>query len=160
MAVTKKKKKPAKKMSFSVGSLSTRGKILAGVGAVGVAIVLLLGWMTMGMAETSDVAAAPQELEPVRQDDVEIPTAYLFQHFLDELHGCYQQIGHSTSRAELEVEVGKEWGEAVVALMEYYRIGNCFEGDYHPRIPGRVAWMINQVQAMEPAAAEEGGSDG
>ena len=57
----------------------------------------------------------------------EVPGAYLFQHFLGELHDCYRQIGQSISLPNLERQVGKEWGAAAVALMDYYRDGNCAE---------------------------------
>ena len=84
----------------------------------------------------------------IEVQELRIPEAYLFQHFLAELHDCYGQIGHSITLPALERQVGKEWGMAAVALVDYYTAGKCSENERYLRIPGRVAWMVDQVQEM------------
>ena len=115
-------------------------------------------WMWMALGTVEEAAAGEESvLPPVRvvQDDEHIPEAYLFQHFLEELHDCYRQIGQSISLPALERQVGKAWGEAAVALVGYYDAGNCAEQDRFLRIPGRVSWMIVQVQEVVPQETGE-----
>ena len=111
-------------------------------------------WIAMASGTEAPPPPQPVKQEPTAKEE-EVPGAYLFQHFLGELHDCYGQIGQSISLPNLERQVGKEWGGAAVALMDYYRDGNCAEGDRYLRIPGRAAWMIEQVQETAVGPAEE-----
>ena len=128
--------------------------------SVPVAAILLLvivGGTCMVAGTVEEVPAVEtREAQPrVVEMDEDIPEAYLFQHFLEELHDCYRQIGQSISLPALEREVGKAWGEAAVALAGYYDAGNCVEQDRFLRIPGRVSWMIVQVQEVVPQETGE-----
>ena len=127
---------------------------VAVVVAVAVLLAAFMGvWIAMASGTEEPPPPQPVEQAPPAKEE-EVPGAYLFQHFLGELHDCYRQIGQSISLPNLERQVGKEWGSAAVALMDYYRDGKCAEGDRYLRIPGRAAWMIEQV--LEPAVGPAG----
>ena len=130
---------------------------IGGIGGVVLVGLLALWWAVVpGSVET---APAPDSAlaQPARvEEEIEIPDAYLYQHFLAELQDCYRQIGQSISLPKLEREVGKDWGEATLALAEYYIEDNCGEREEYLRIPGRAAWMIEQVLEVAVVATEEG----
>ena len=133
-------------------------KITVPIAAV---LLLVIAGGTCMVAGTVEEVPLPVAAEPAVRpafEGEEIPEAYLFQHFLEELHDCYRQIGQSISLPALEREVGKAWGEAAVALVGYYEEGNCAEQERFLRIPGRVSWMIVQVQEVAPQETEEGES--
>ena len=140
---------------YGAGKASAQG---AKIAAVAVAVLLAFMGVWIAMASGTEEPPPPQPVEQAPPpSEEEVPGAYLFQHFLGELHDCYRQIGQSISLPNLERQVGKEWGAAAVALMDYYRDGKCAEGDRYLRIPGRAAWMIEQVQetAVGPAGEDE-----
>ena len=120
------------------------------------ALAAVIGVWTCSAAGTAGPAPppAPAAVEPVKAEE-EVPGAYLFQHFLAELHDCYRQTGHPIPLPELERQVGKEWGAAAAALAGYHRSGKCAERDHHLLIPGRAAWMIEQVQETAVTGGEE-----
>ena len=122
------------------------------------AVLVLVGlwwWLVVSPVETGASPDAAPRQTAIEVQELRIPEAYLFQHFLAELHDCYGQIGHSITLPELERQVGKEWGMAAVALVDYYTVGKCSENERYLRIPGRVAWMVDQVQEMAGKDEEE-----
>ena len=131
-----------------ISLLPKKAKMAAAAVAAVLVLVGLWWWLVASPVETgASPDAAPQQTA-IEVQELQIPEAYLFHYFLAELHDCYGQIGHSITLPELERQVGKEWGMAAVALVDYYTVGKCSEGELYLRIPGRVAWMIDQVQEM------------
>ena len=75
----------------------------------------------------------------------QVPDVYLYQHFLRELGLCYEQIGQPVALPKLERQVGREWGMAAQALLDYYGEGHCSESEWHLLIPGRAGWLAAQA---------------
>lgn len=139
---------PARKLKLS-------GKQWLAVAGVAFLVVSLLAWLALKPGAPTEAAAVPADPIPVSIEELEVPDVYLFQHFLEELHRCYLEVGHEVSMQQLEREVGRDWDVAVMALMQYFHEGKCAEWDDYLRIPGRAAWMVAQV-APEPDPAEPG----
>ena len=132
-----------------------RVKVAAAAVAAVLVLVGLWWWLVVSPVETAAAPDAAPQQTAIEAQEIQIPEAYLFQHFLAELHDCYGQIGHSITLPALERQVGKEWGAAAVALVDYYEAGKCSEGKLYLRIPGRVAWMVDQVQESAVEDAEK-----
>ena len=127
-------------------------------GAISVFVVGLIAlWWVLVPGSVETAPALPETQESMQlaraEEEIEIPDAYLFQYFLTELQDCYRQIEQPISLPRLERQVGKDWDVATLALTDYYIEGKCQEEEFYLRIPGRAAWMIEQV--LVPTAEEE-----
>ena len=58
---------------------------MLGSGAVALLLVTVIGWLVMGTVEPAPAEEQPPRIMAAEREE-EIPDAYLFQHFLEELH--------------------------------------------------------------------------
>ena len=145
-----------KKLWDKIKGLPRFGKVLLALGlALGIFVVIYVGygWMSIDAAEEEEPAAVPARLQPPPEED--IPEAYLFQHFLSEMADCYDQVSQPVGLAQLERDIGREWGKAANALLDYYERGLCVEGAEHLRIPGRAGWLAAQAAQFAVESMEE-----
>ena len=140
-----------------ISLLTKKAKIAAAAVAAVLVLVGVWWWLVVSPVETAALPDPVPQLPVIEVQELQIPEAYLFQHFLAELHDCYGQVGQSITLPELERQVGKEWGAAAVALVDYYTAGKCSEKELYLRIPGRVGWMVDEVQEMAVEEAEKPG---
>lgn len=110
-------------------------------------LIVAVFWSWMGsVAPAAEETASAYDPKPVVANlrGEPIPEAYLFQHFLEEMGNCYREVSQPRTAAQLEREIGREWGRATQALLDYYEQGLCAERERDLLIPGRAGWLAAQ----------------
>lgn len=122
-------------------------RLLSVAGLALLILIVVIGWSWMGSVDTAGeetaLSNAPLPVTPNLSGEP-VPEAYLFQHFLEEMGNCYRQVSQPLTAAQLEREIGREWGRATQALLDYYEQGLCAERERDLLIPGRAGWLAAQ----------------